>query len=83
MQEAPLHVVFGAGQVGRALTARLAELGLRVRVVSRHQVPGLHPAVDWRQADVSDPEAATDVSKGATVVYQPHDAGPGRDGVRV
>ncbi len=70
MEEAPLHVVFGAGQVGRALTARLSGRGLRVGVVSRGPVSDLHGAVDWRQADLSDPEAATDASKGATVIYQ-------------
>ena len=32
-----LHVVFGTGQVGRALAAHLARLGLAVRAVSRHQ----------------------------------------------
>jgi uncharacterized protein YbjT (DUF2867 family) len=32
-----LHVVFGTGQVGRALVARLAVQGLPVRAVSRHR----------------------------------------------
>jgi hypothetical protein len=43
-----LHVVFGAGQVGCALGARLAELGLAVRVVSRHRPAALVGGVDWR-----------------------------------
>ena len=64
------HVVFGAGQVGHALTAHLADLGLPVRVVSRRQPVDLVDGVDWRGADASDPEAATDAAKGATVVYQ-------------
>jgi phosphoglycerate dehydrogenase-like enzyme len=34
-----LHVVFGAGHVGRTLAAQLTGLGLPARVVSRHQ-PG-------------------------------------------
>jgi nucleoside-diphosphate-sugar epimerase len=65
-----LHVVFGAGQVGRALGARLAELGLAVRVISRHRPAALPDGVDWRAADASEPEAATDAANGASVVYQ-------------
>jgi uncharacterized protein YbjT (DUF2867 family) len=59
MSEDRMHVVFGTGQVGRALTARLAKLGLAVRAVSRHRPPALADGVDWRAADASDPEAAT------------------------
>ena len=70
MSEDQLHVVFGAGQVGRALSARLAAMGLAVRVVSRTQTAELADGVDWGAADATDPEAATDASKGASVVYQ-------------
>jgi uncharacterized protein YbjT (DUF2867 family) len=69
MDEDRLHVVFGTGQVGRALVAHLAGLGLAVRAVSRHQPPALAD-VDWRAADVTDPEAAADAAKGAAVIYQ-------------
>jgi hypothetical protein len=48
VSEDPLHVVFGAGQVGCALTARLSGLGLAVRAVSRHRPPALPGGVDWR-----------------------------------
>ena len=65
-----LHVVFGTGEVGRALTARLAGLGRTVRAVSRHRPPRLADGVDWRAADVTDPGAASDAAKGAAVVYQ-------------
>jgi nucleoside-diphosphate-sugar epimerase len=65
-----LHVVFGTGQVGSALAARLAGLGLAVRAVSRHRPPALAGGIDWRAADVTDPEAAADAAKGASVVYQ-------------
>jgi nucleoside-diphosphate-sugar epimerase len=65
-----VHVVFGAGQVGRELTARLAGLDLEVRAVSRHRPPGLADGVDWRPADATDPEAATDATQGASVIYQ-------------
>ncbi len=70
MSEARLHVVFGAGQVGRALSARLAELGLSVRVVSRSRPPTLADGVDWRATDATDPAAAVDAAEGASVVYQ-------------
>jgi nucleoside-diphosphate-sugar epimerase len=70
MSEDRLHVVFGFGQVGSALAARLAELGLPVRVVSRNRPSELLDGVDWRAADATDADAATDASKGAAVVYQ-------------
>src|ERR1700681_2728631 len=70
MSEDRLHVVFGAGQVGVTLTARLAELGFAVRAVSRHRPATLAGGVDWRGADVTDSEAATHAAKGASVVYQ-------------
>jgi nucleoside-diphosphate-sugar epimerase len=70
MSEDRLHVVFGAGQVGRALSVRLSELGLPVRVVSRSRPSGLVEGVDWRAADATDPDAATDAARGASVVYQ-------------
>ena len=70
MTDVGLHVVFGAGQVGQALATRLREIGLPVRSVSRHRPPTLAGNVDWRVADVTDPEAATDAAKGASVVYQ-------------
>src|SRR5271166_4217029 len=69
MGEDRLHVVFGTGQVGSTLAAHLACQGLAVRAVSRHRPPPL-AGVDWRAADASDPEAAADAAKGASVVYQ-------------
>ena len=70
MGEDRLHVVFGTGQVGSALAAHLAGLGLAVRAVSRHRPAALAGGIDWRAADVTDPEAAADAAKGASVVYQ-------------
>ena len=69
MDEGQLHVVFGTGQVGSALAAHLASLGMSVRAVSRHRPP-VRAGVDWRPADVTEPEAAADAAKGAAVVYQ-------------
>ncbi len=68
--ESQLHVVFGYGQVGRALVAHLAGNRQSVRVVSRHQPTDLSVGVDVRAADVTDVEAAVDAAKGATVIYQ-------------
>jgi len=70
LSETGLHVVFGTGQVGHALVAELVGLGLEVRAVSLHRPPASTDGVDWRAADLTDPEAATDAAKGATVVYQ-------------
>lgn len=70
MSEDRLHVVLGTGQVGRALAAHLAGLGLAVRAVSRHRPPGLTDGIDWRAADASAPDAAIAAAQGAAVVYQ-------------
>ena len=70
MAENGLHVVFGTGQVGKALAAHLAGLDVAVRTVSRHRPPELADGIDWRAADVNDPQAAADAAKGAAVVYQ-------------
>ena len=70
MTEPELHVVFGAGQVGRAVIARLAGMGLAVRAVSRNRPSALPEGVDWRAADAGDPTAAEAAAAGAAVVYQ-------------
>src|ERR1039458_7821722 len=70
MNDRRLHVVFGAGQVGRALATRLTELGLTVRLVSRNRPAALSDGIEWRPADATDPEAAAGAAAGASVVYQ-------------
>jgi nucleoside-diphosphate-sugar epimerase len=70
MGEEQLHVVFGTGQVGSALAAHLGRAGVPVRMVSRNRPRALADDADWRAADVTDPEAAADAAKGASVVYQ-------------
>jgi nucleoside-diphosphate-sugar epimerase len=70
MGENRLHVVFGTGQVGSALVAHLAGLGVAVRAVSRNRPRALADGIDWRAADAVDAEAAADAAKGAAVVYQ-------------
>jgi nucleoside-diphosphate-sugar epimerase len=70
VMSADLHVVFGAGQVGRVLVDTLAGQGKAVRVVARHCPPQLPASADSREADVTDHEAAADAAKGASVIYQ-------------
>lgn len=70
MGDDAVQVIFGAGQVGRALAAGLARSGRAVRVVSRHEPVGVPEGVEWRAADVTDPDAATAAAAGAGVVYQ-------------
>jgi nucleoside-diphosphate-sugar epimerase len=66
----PVHVIFGAGQVGRVLALHLARSSRAVRVISRGRPTGLPEGVDWRSADATDPDAASDAAAGADVVYQ-------------
>ncbi len=70
MNDRQLHVVFGAGQVGHALAARLASLDLSVRMVSRHQPSTPLDGVEWQAADATNPDAATEAAKDAAVIYQ-------------
>ena len=70
MSRSDLQVVFGAGQVGLALANHLATSGVPVRSVSRHRPATLSQGVEWHQTDASDPAAAKDVAKGASVIYQ-------------
>ena len=68
MSRSDLQVVFGAGQVGLALANHLATSGVPVRSVSRHRPATLSQGVEWHQTDASDPAAAKDVAKGASVI---------------
>ena len=70
MYDRNVHVVFGAGQVGRALATQLAERGLAVRVVSRTRPGNLGDEIEWRAADVTVPGAAAAAAAGASVIYQ-------------
>lgn len=69
---AGVHVVFGAGPVGRAVADELMARGRQVRVVSRSGRPSDTPsegAIEWAVADASDPEATIAAAEGASVVY--------------
>jgi nucleoside-diphosphate-sugar epimerase len=74
---ADLHVLFGAGQVGRLLAQRLLEAGKRVRVVKRS--PGGTPkGAEMVQGDAADPAFCVQAAAGAARVYHcmnpPYDA---------
>src|SRR5918994_5649734 len=72
-----LHVVFGAGQVGFPLAARLLADGTRVRIVKRSSshVPA---GSEMSLGDAADPAFCIEAARGASVVYHcmnpPYDA---------
>ena len=63
-----LHVVFGAGQVGPRLAARLLADGHRVRVVKRSPA-GAPPGAELLTGDAADPAFCGEAARGAAVVY--------------
>ncbi|MCU0636719.1 MAG: NAD-dependent epimerase/dehydratase family protein [Gemmatimonadaceae bacterium] len=64
----PLHVVFGAGQVGPFVVDALREEGQLVRVVKRHAAD-LPDDVEQRLGDAMDPGFCRQACAGASVVY--------------
>ncbi|WP_242395327.1 NAD-dependent epimerase/dehydratase family protein [Anaeromyxobacter oryzisoli] len=69
MSDGGLHVVFGAGQIGPLVAARLRELGRHVRVVRRSGSPVAVPGVELARGDAMDPTFAAEAARGAEVVY--------------
>ena len=70
-----LHVVLGAGPVGRTTAAALFEQGATVRLVSRSgKVTNAAVGIDVRAADLTRAEQAMAAVEGASVVY--HCAAP-------
>lgn len=66
-----LHVIFGAGPVGKHIARELAAKGKRVRVVNRSgKAADLPASVEVRAADAYQPDAARAMTEGAAVVYQ-------------
>lgn len=62
------HVVLGAGPVGRAVTAALANRGIEPVVVTRSGT--VVPGATSRAADLTDPAQAAEAVAGADVVFQ-------------
>jgi len=63
-----LHVIFGAGQVGPQLAARLLQAGKRVRVAKRSPT-GLPPEVEVVLGDAADTAFCIESASGAAAVY--------------
>ncbi|HVY46248.1 MAG TPA: NAD-dependent epimerase/dehydratase family protein [Minicystis sp.] len=70
----PLHVIVGAGQIGPMVAERLVARGLRVRMLRRGAIADAPPGVETVSASASDPAAAAEAMRGASVVY--HCANP-------
>lgn len=68
MDRPALHVIFGAGQVGRPLAERLLAGGSRVRVVRRSD-GGVPNGADVARGDTMDPGFCREAAGGATTVY--------------
>jgi nucleoside-diphosphate-sugar epimerase len=64
-----LHVVFGAGQVGTLLAARLAAAGHQVKLVRRSAREAGLDGVQIVRADASNAAEAAEAARGATAVY--------------
>jgi nucleoside-diphosphate-sugar epimerase len=66
-----LHVVFGAGPLGRSVVEELVRRGKTVRVVSRSGVMAEAPqGVELAAGDLYDPAAVRKLAQGAAVAYQ-------------
>lgn len=68
MNEQPLHVVFGAGQVGSHLAEFLLERGFRVRVAKRNPTE-LSEGIEIAFGDATDEAFCRQATEGASVVY--------------
>lgn len=64
-----LHVITGAGPVGRTIAEQLAGEGHRVRVLTRSGSGPDHPLVERRKVDVSRPEQLEGALDGAAAVF--------------
>ncbi|MBB5234732.1 nucleoside-diphosphate-sugar epimerase [Deinococcus budaensis] len=69
MTPTDLHVVLGAGPAGTTLSTELARRGHRVRLVDRRDDPPVPAGVEHVRADLSDADAATSATRGASVIY--------------
>jgi nucleoside-diphosphate-sugar epimerase len=66
-----LHVIFGAGVLGRTAARELARHGQRVRIISRSGNAGKQPAsVEVLKADAYDEAQTRALTQGAYAVYQ-------------
>jgi nucleoside-diphosphate-sugar epimerase len=66
---ADLHVVIGAGPLGRAVAREVHSRGRRVRIVNRAGNAKVAPGIEAMAADVERPEDARRAGEGAVAVY--------------
>lgn len=64
-----LHVVFGTGALGLAVTDELVARGERVRVVNRKGKANVPDGVEVVAGDATDAASTREICKGASVVY--------------
>ncbi|MDR7251534.1 nucleoside-diphosphate-sugar epimerase [Nocardioides sp. BE266] len=64
-----VHVVTGAGPVGSTVALQLAEAGEQVRLLTRSGSGPVHPLIERRKVDVSQPGALTEAFDGAVAVH--------------
>lgn len=64
-----VHIVTGAGPVGSTVAHQLAEDGQQVRLLTRSGSGPVHPLIDRRRVDVSQPDALIDAFDGAVAVH--------------
>lgn len=69
MTSTDLHVVLGAGPAGTTLAAELVRRGHRVRLVDRRADTRPPAGAEHASADLSDADAATSATQGASVIY--------------
>lgn len=66
-----LHVILGAGAIGRAIADELVQRGMTIRIVNRSGEMSEAPTgVEVVASDLYDPVKVREVTKGAQVVYQ-------------
>ena len=64
-----VHVVTGAGPVGSTVAQQLADAGHRVRLLTRSGSGPVHPLIERRRVDVSQPAALREAFAGAVAVH--------------
>ena len=64
-----IHVVTGAGPVGSTIAQQLADSGQQVRLLTRSGSGPVHPLIERRRVDVSQPDALAQAFEGAVAVH--------------
>ena len=64
-----IHVVTGAGPVGSTIAQQLADSGEQVRLLTRSGSGPVHPLIERRRVDVSQPDALVEAFEGAVAVH--------------